>query len=275
MACGQNKDAWTDDQEMVLKATKVAWTAQLREKKHPGDQLSAELVAWRNREIDRLKGLPEFAVPSEGKTTEELERVSLSDGYNWLSMLTSFQSIRKWFANKVDQYLKKDIKAVQTKATNVSGQQQQKTMNNRPLTAKPLTVKDLWSFKRYQSIITGKEVYVAENQDEIKEKSKTMTVKDGNEGGKVKAAETALWNGLSDSEKEMYKEKAKGSNMYANGCSNLCIKAHSVWRDGNVIVGTLESVIQDICLAGRVQSGMEFHVKAAWRDASGGLETKM
>jgi hypothetical protein len=54
---------------------KVAWMAQLREKGHSGDQLSGELVAWRNAEIERLKGLPAFTTPSEGKTTEDLEKV--------------------------------------------------------------------------------------------------------------------------------------------------------------------------------------------------------
>jgi hypothetical protein len=174
---------------MILKATKEAWTAQLREKKHSGDQLSAELVAWRNGEIDRLKGLPEFA---KGKTTEELERVSYLYAFSWPSMLTSIQSIKKWFANKVDQYLKKDVKCQPNPTSNRPGQTQKKNTNNRALPAKPLTVKNYQSFKRYQSIITGKEVYVAENQDQVKEKSKMMVVKDNNEGGKVKAAETAL-----------------------------------------------------------------------------------
>jgi hypothetical protein len=140
-------NAWTVDQETVLKATKVAWMAQLREKGHLGDQLSDKLVAWRNAEIDHLKGLPAFAVPSEGQTTEKLEKVSLPDEYTWFSMLILFQSIRKWFANKVDQYLKKDVKPQQTTAINRSGQQQQKA-TNRPLPAKPLTVKDYQSFKR-------------------------------------------------------------------------------------------------------------------------------
>ena len=60
---------------------KVTWTAQLREKGHSGDQLSDELVSWRNAEIERLKGLPAFTTPSEGKTTAELEKVSLPNEY--------------------------------------------------------------------------------------------------------------------------------------------------------------------------------------------------
>jgi hypothetical protein len=72
-------------------------------------------------------------------------------------MLTSFQSIRKWFANNVDQYLKKDVKTQQSTATMCSGQQQ-KTMTNKLPPTKSLTVKDFWAFKQYQSIISGKEV---------------------------------------------------------------------------------------------------------------------
>jgi hypothetical protein len=189
-------------------------------------------------------------------------------------MLTSLQSIRKWFANKVDQYLKKDVKTQQSTATTRSGQQQKTTTNKLPPT-KPLTVKDFRAFKRYQSIISGKEVYVAENQDQIKEKSKTMVVKDDNEGGKVKAAETALWNTLSELEKTAYKEKAKQLNTYGHALFLSFLTAHFVYSDGNLVVGTLESVIQDICHSGCIQSGLEFHVKAAWRDASGVLEMKM
>jgi hypothetical protein len=79
MPCGRNRNAWTADQELVLKELKVAWTTQLREKGHSGDQLSGELVAWRNAEINRLKGLPAFATPSEGKTTKDLEKVGPSE----------------------------------------------------------------------------------------------------------------------------------------------------------------------------------------------------
>jgi hypothetical protein len=136
-------------------------------------------------------------------------------------------------------------------------------------------VKDFRSFKRYQSIITGKEVFVAENQDQVKEKSKMVVMKDDNEGGKVKAAETALWNTLSDREREKYEEKAKQLNTYGPRSALVhSINAHLFFRDGRLIVSTLESVIQDICHSGRVQSGMEFHVKVAWRDATGGLKTK-
>ena len=56
-----------------------------------------------------------------------------------------------------------------------------------------------------------------ENQDQIKEKSKSVVVKDDNEGGKVKAAESTLWNALSDTEKAMYEERAKQSNTYGYG----------------------------------------------------------
>jgi hypothetical protein len=102
-----------------------------------------------------------------------------------------------------------------------------------------------------------------------------MVVKDDNEGGKVKAAETALWNTLSELEKTAYKEKAKQLNTYGHALFLSFLTAHFVYSDGNLVVGTLESVIQDICHSGCIQSGLEFHVKAAWRDASGVLEMKM
>jgi hypothetical protein len=102
-----------------------------------------------------------------------------------------------------------------------------------------------------------------------------MVMKDDNKSEKVKVAEAALWNMLSESEKVAYEEKAKQSNMYGHAPFLFLLTAHFVYSNRNLVVGTLESVVQDRCHSGCVQIGLEFHVKAAWQDASGVLETKM